>query len=453
MATWPAPGDLFATLTESKGHVVADAAMGTQLFARGLISGDAPERSNLEQPETIREIHRGHVQAGAQVLLTNSFGANRFRLSLHDLGDRVRELNEAAARVTREAAEDGGRSGNGTVLVAGSMGPSGELLAPLGSMDTAACEAAFAEQAEGLARGGVDLLWIETMSDLAEAEAAVRGARAACDLPVAVMMSFDTAGRTMMGTTATETAERLGPLQLAAIGANCGNNIADTEAAAVAMRAALPDVPVIFKPNAGIPAWTGTTFRYDAGPETVAGTRPPGGAGRASASSVAAAAPRRSTSPRSQQCWRATHRCPRSTSLPATPPPAYETAGTKVPAGDAEPDPGAAPRPRHATADRRPGRASDRAFGRPAPEAGPIQCPRHARTARGGAHRAAPAALADPRRPVFIDGDGLQQPRFDERRPADHADGAGCQRLGSAMDHRRPHPDFRLPAAAARRAR
>ena len=264
------PGDLFATLTESKGHVVADAAMGTQLFARGLISGDAPERSNLEQPETIREIHRGHVQAGAQVLLTNSFGANRFRLSLHDLGDRVRELNEAAARVTREAAEDGGRSGKGTVLVAGSMGPSGELLAPLGSMDTAACEAAFAEQAEGLARGGVDLLWIETMSDLAEAEAAVRGARAACDLPVAVMMSFDTAGRTMMGTTATETAERLGPLQLAAIGANCGNKIADTEAAAVAMRAALPDVPVIFKPNAGIPAWTGTTFRYNAGPETVA---------------------------------------------------------------------------------------------------------------------------------------------------------------------------------------
>lgn len=264
------PGDPFAPFWETKGYVVADAAMGTQLFARGLISGDAPERWNVEQPEAIREIHRGHVQAGAGVLLTNSFGANRFRLSLHDLDDRVLELNEAAARIAREAAGDDCPSGDATVLVAGSMGPSGELLAPLGSMDTAACEEAFTEQAEGLARGGVDLLWIETMSDLAEAEAAVRGARAACDLPVAVMMSFDTAGRTMMGTTATETAERLGPLQLAALGANCGNDIADTEAAAVEMQAALPEVPVIFKPNAGIPAWTGTTFRYTAGPETLA---------------------------------------------------------------------------------------------------------------------------------------------------------------------------------------
>ncbi len=264
------PGDLFATLGETKAYVVADGAMGTQLFARGLISGDAPERSNLEWPEAIREIHRGHLQAGAEVLLTNSFGANRFRLRLHDLDDRVLELNEAAARLAREAADDDRGSGEGTVLIAGSMGPSGELLAPLGSMDTAACEEAYAEQAEALARGGVDLLWIETMSDLAEAEAAVRGARAACDLPVAVMMSFDTAGRTMMGATAAETAERLGPLQPAALGANCGNNIADTEAAAIEMQGALPDVPVIFKPNAGIPAWTGTTFRYNAGPETLA---------------------------------------------------------------------------------------------------------------------------------------------------------------------------------------
>lgn len=263
-------GDLFATFGETKAYAVADGAMGTQLFARGLISGDAPERANIERAETIREIHRGYLQAGSEVLLTNSFGANRFRLSLHDLDNRVLELNEVAARIACEVAGDHCRTGDGTVLVAGSMGPSGELLAPLGSMDTAACEEAYAEQAEGLARGGVDLLWIETMSDLAEAEAAVRGVRAACDLPVAVMMSFDTAGRTMMGATATETAERLGRLQPAAVGANCGNNIAETEAAAVEMQAALPEVPVIFKPNAGIPAWTGTTFHYTAGPETLA---------------------------------------------------------------------------------------------------------------------------------------------------------------------------------------
>ncbi len=264
-------GDPFAEFWDSKGYVVADGAMGTQLFALGLISGDAPERFNLLKPGRIRDVHRGHLQSGADLVLTNSFGANGLRLRLHNLGGRTLELNEAAARIAREAAEaECRRGGERTVLVAGSMGPTGELLEPLGAMTAADCEQTFAEQAEGLAQGGADLLWIETTSDLREVEAAVRGARSVCDLPVAVTMSFDTAGRTMMGTTATETAERLGPLQLAAVGANCGNNIADTEAAAVEMQAALPDVPVIFKPNAGIPAWTGATFRYTAGPETLA---------------------------------------------------------------------------------------------------------------------------------------------------------------------------------------
>lgn len=263
-------GDVFAGFLDGKGYVVADGGMGTRLFALGLISGDAPERLNLSKPGRIRDVHRGHLRAGSDLVLTNSFGANGLRLRLHDLGGRALELNEAAARIAREAAEAECRRDARTVLVAGSMGPTGELLEPLGSLSAAACEDAFAAQAEGLAEGGVDLLWIETMSDLGEVEAAVRGARRACDLPVAVTLSFDTAGRTMMGVGATEAARRLGGLEPAALGANCGNNIADTEAAAVAMRAALPDVPVIFKPNAGIPVWTGTTFRYTAGPETLA---------------------------------------------------------------------------------------------------------------------------------------------------------------------------------------
>ena len=263
-------GDVFAGFLDGKGYVVADGGMGTRLFALGLISGDAPERFNLSKPGQIRDVHRGHLRAGSDLVLTNSFGANGLRLGLHDLGGRTLELNEAAARIAREAAEAERRRDARPMLVAGSMGPTGELLEPLGSLSAADCEEAFAAQAEGLAEGGADILWIETMSDLGEVEAAVRGARRACDLPVAVSLSFDTAGHTMMGVGATEAARRLGGLEPAALGANCGNNIADTEAAAVAMRAALPDVPVIFKPNAGIPVWTGTTFRYTAGPETLA---------------------------------------------------------------------------------------------------------------------------------------------------------------------------------------
>lgn len=263
-------GDVFAGFLDGKGYVVADGGMGTRLFALGLISGDAPERFNLLKPGQIRDVHLGHLRAGSDLVLTNSFGANGLRLRLHDLGGRTLELNEAAARIAREAAEAERRRDARPMLVAGSMGPTGELLEPLGSLSAADCEEAFAAQAEGLAEGGADLLWIETMSDLGEVEAAVRGARRACDLPVAVSLSFDTAGHTMMGVGATEAARRLGGLEPAALGANCGNNVADTEAAAVAMRAALPDVPVIFKPNAGIPVWTGTTFRYTAGPETLA---------------------------------------------------------------------------------------------------------------------------------------------------------------------------------------
>ena len=263
-------GGVFAEFWDTKGYVVADGAMGTRLFALGLSSGDAPERFNLMAPGRIRDVHRGHLRAGADLVLTNSFGANGLRLRLHSLGGRVLELNEAAARIAREAAEAECRRDARTMLVAGSMGPTGELLEPLGTMTTADCEQAFAEQAEGLAQGGVDLLWIETMSDLGEVEAAVRGARSACDLPVAVTLSFDTAGHTMMGASATATAERLGGLELAALGANCGNNIADTEAAALALGAALGDVPVISKPNAGIPYWSGNTFHYTGTPEMLA---------------------------------------------------------------------------------------------------------------------------------------------------------------------------------------
>ena len=266
----PDPTVTIHSLLAAKGYVLADGAMGTQLFAVGLCAGDPPELWNLDHAEEVRAIHRAYLRAGADLVVTNSFGGTRFRLALHSLEDRVVELNRAAARVARVEADAETRRTDRPVLVAGSMGPTGELLQPMGNMSAAACEAAFAEQATGLAAGGADLLWIETMSDLDEVEAAVQGARSACDLPIAATMSFDTAGRTMMGVAGPEMAERLGTLSLAAMGANCGNNVADTEAAVISMAAASTGTPVISKPNAGVPVWSGDSLVYDGTPEVLA---------------------------------------------------------------------------------------------------------------------------------------------------------------------------------------
>lgn len=240
--------------------------MGTQLFAAGLTSGDAPERWNVEHPERITEIHRAYYAAGSDIVLTNSFGGTRYRLKLHDLQDRVAELSAAAARNARIAADELDRQ----VLVAGSIGPTGELIEPLGALTVAEAEEAFAEQARGLAEGGADLLWLETMSDLTEVEAAINGVRRVSDLPIVATMSYDTAGRTMMGVTGTAAVERLEPYGLAGIGANCGNNIPDTEAAVLEIKRLVPDTPVISKANAGIPEWHGTHLHYSGTPEVMA---------------------------------------------------------------------------------------------------------------------------------------------------------------------------------------
>tara|TARA_B100000029_G_scaffold160950_1_gene156884 strand:- start:126 stop:1091 length:966 start_codon:yes stop_codon:yes gene_type:complete len=250
----------------TNGPLVLDGAMGTQLFAAGLTAGDPPEVWNVDHPDRIRGIHRSYLEAGSDVVLTNSFGGNRRRLKLHNLQDRVHELNAAAASNGRAAANETDR----TVVVAGSMGPTGELIEPLGELSTDAAVEAFAEQATGLADGGADILWLETMSALSEVEAGVAGARASSDLPVVVTLSFDTAGRTMMGLTGEEAGARLSELGVAAIGANCGANLADTEAAVASIRSSCGDIPVVCKANAGIPAWKGDVLEYDATPEVMA---------------------------------------------------------------------------------------------------------------------------------------------------------------------------------------
>ena len=181
-------------LIAEKGVLLADGATGTNLFAMGLEAGEAPELLNETAPETIAELHQGFVDAGADIILTNSFGGTRHRLKLHHAQDRVYALNRKAAEIARGVADKAGRK----VIVAGSVGPTGELLVPLGAMTYDEAVEAFAEQIEGLKAGGAEIAWIETMSApdeiRAAAEAAIR-----VGLPYTYTGSFDTAGRTMMG--------------------------------------------------------------------------------------------------------------------------------------------------------------------------------------------------------------------------------------------------------------
>lgn len=258
-------------LIDQSGFALLDGATGTELFGQGLGPGDPPEQWNLDQPDKILNAYRAYVNAGSNIFLTNTFGGTHYRLALHKLQDQVVEINKAAAELGRQVADEAMAVNPGrTVLVAGSLGPSGELMEPMGSMTPLSCTAAFAEQAEGLTQGGADLLWIETMSAVEEVEAAVKGCREASDLPICVTMSFDTAGRTMMGITGTVAAELAVELDVAAVGANCGNNLADTEAALKEMHEAAPDMLLISKGNAGIPHWHGTELAYSGTPEVMA---------------------------------------------------------------------------------------------------------------------------------------------------------------------------------------
>ncbi|MCP4358673.1 MAG: betaine--homocysteine S-methyltransferase [Chloroflexi bacterium] len=260
--------DKLQVALETNEFLILDGAMGTLLFAMGLEQGAPPELWNVAYPERLQEVHGRYIDAGSQVILTNSFGGTSYRLKLHNLQDQVYELNRAASENGRAAANNAPHP----VLVGGSMGPTGELLEPMGTMTFEEAKAAFAEQAKGLVEGGVDLLWIETMSHLDEVQAAVEGVRQVTDLSIAATMSFDTNGRTMMGVTAAQAMQTMREWNLAAIGANCGNNLPDTMAAVAAMHAVDSTIPLIAKANAGIPEWGGDgQLVYDGTPEVMAG--------------------------------------------------------------------------------------------------------------------------------------------------------------------------------------
>jgi methionine synthase I (cobalamin-dependent) len=253
----------FLELLDERRVLVADGATGTSYQTMGLPLGTAPEEWLYEAPERVLELHRAFVDAGADLILTDTFGATPLRLQHTSLAGRVRDVNVRAAELAREAA--GGRA-----LVAGSMGPTGHLFEPLGPLTRGECVENYADQAAALTAGGADLLLLETFFDLGEALAAIEGTRRTSDLPLAVTFSFDQGTRTMMGLSPSDVVEAVAPLGVAALGANCGKSLenADIVIAEILERAA--DLPVWAKPNAGVPKIVGDAVVYEADPETLA---------------------------------------------------------------------------------------------------------------------------------------------------------------------------------------
>ena len=254
----------FITLLESKDALLADGATGTNLFNMGLQSGDAPELWNVDEPKKIEALYQGSVDAGSDLFLTNTFGGTAARLKLHDAQRRVRELNMAGAELGRNVADRAERK----IAVAGSVGPTGEIMEPVGELSHALAVEMFHEQAEALKEGGVDVLWLETISAPEEFRAAAEAFKLA-DMPWCGTMSFDTAGRTMMGVTSADMAklvEDFDPAPLA-YGANCGTGASDILRTVLGLAAQGTTRPIISKGNAGIPKYVDGHIHYDGTPE------------------------------------------------------------------------------------------------------------------------------------------------------------------------------------------
>ncbi|MEL6126133.1 MAG: betaine--homocysteine S-methyltransferase [Pseudomonadota bacterium] len=253
-------------LLDRRDWLLADGATGTNLFNMGLMSGDAPELWNVEEPEKIRALYQGAIDAGSDLFLTNSLGGNAARLKLHDAQDRVRELNRIAAEIAREAVDASGRP----VVVAGSMGPTGEIMEPIGALSHASAVETFEEAGAGLLEGGADVLWLETLSAEEELRAAAE-AMARLNAPWCVTMSFDTAGRTMMGVTSAGLAQVAGSFEHPpiAFGANCGVGASDLLRTMLGMTDAAT-LPMIAKGNAGIPKFVDGHIHYDGTPDLMA---------------------------------------------------------------------------------------------------------------------------------------------------------------------------------------
>ncbi len=238
--------DSFLDRLNSGKVLVSDGATGTNLQKRGLSRGVAAERWVLEQPEQIMQLHRDFLKAGADIILTCTFGGTRLRLEHSGLAEQTAEVNRQASALARQAAAETG------ALVAGSIGPTGQLMQPFGPLSEEVAVATFAEQAALLAEGGVDFLVIETQFDLSEAKAAIQGVRAACTLPLVVSFSYDRGSRTMMGVKPSQAGAELEALGVDVIGINCGRSLDENLNALKELKDAVGK-PLWFKPNAGLP--------------------------------------------------------------------------------------------------------------------------------------------------------------------------------------------------------
>jgi len=261
--------DRLTDLLATRPWLLADGATGTNFFAMGLQHGDAPELWNLERPDDVVRHYRSFIDAGSDIVLTNTFGGTANRLKLHKAEDKVFELNKAAAELAHRAAKEAGRD---DVIVAGSIGPTGDLFEPLGPLTIAEGAKAFEAQARGLAAGGADLAWIETMSSVDEVKAAVMGATAA-GLPYVITLSFDTNGRTMMGVTPAQLAQLAHALEPRpiAFGGNCGTGASELMAALLNLQSAKDEADVLVaKSNCGIPQYVDGEIEYSGTPELMA---------------------------------------------------------------------------------------------------------------------------------------------------------------------------------------
>jgi len=257
----------FTDLLAQKGTLLADGATGTNLFNMGLMSGDAPEMWNTDEPQKIIALYKGAVDAGSDLFLTNSFGANASRLKLHGAEKRTHELARVAAELGRDVADKAGRK----VIVAGSVGPTGEIMEPVGTLSHSVAVEIFHEAADGLKAGGADIGWLETISAPEEYAAAAEGF-ALAGLDWCGTMSFDTAGRTMMGLTSEAMVDMVAELdnRPLAYGANCGTGASDLLRTVLGFAARSGDLPIIAKGNAGIPKYHEGHIHYDGTPELMA---------------------------------------------------------------------------------------------------------------------------------------------------------------------------------------
>lgn len=256
--------DLLSEFLSTRDWLLGDGATGTNLFNMGLEAGEPPEVWNESNPDKIRTLYDGAINAGSDIFLTNSFGGNYSRLKLHDRQNDVFTLNRIAAEIGREAADASGRK----IVVAGSVGPTGDIMEPVGTLSFDRAVEMFEEQAKGLMEGGCDVLWVETISAPEEYRAAAKAFQN-INAPWCGTMSFDTAGRSMMGVTAVDMVALVQGLENPpiAFGANCGVGASDLLRTLTGFSKANPTLPIISKGNAGIPKYVHGHIHYDGTPE------------------------------------------------------------------------------------------------------------------------------------------------------------------------------------------